>query len=187
MISASNTDTKDSPMNDNWNAITGLVGEIKRCEEYGVTTAAIAMSYICIDTLASLGRPQDKAAATRSDFKNWVDKYLKCHEEQPYQYRGKDVYAARCAFLHTYGSEAALHQQDADTIKFGYHNGGRHEFSPDISQSLAIIGTASFINDVVLAIHAFLEGCKADHALRARVEERLPGVLNTMPFPCYDS
>ncbi len=60
----------------------------------------------------------DKSKVTRSDFKEWVDTYLTCHENQPYKYRGKDVYAARCAFLHTYGSEAELHESDPDTIRY---------------------------------------------------------------------
>ena len=35
-----------------WNAITGLVGEIKRCEEAGATVAAVCLAYVCIDTMA---------------------------------------------------------------------------------------------------------------------------------------
>jgi len=84
----------------NWQAIAGLVAQLKRCDECEITIAAVAMSYICIDTLANLSRPPDKVKVTRSDFKQWVDTYLKGHEDQRYQYRGKDVYAARCAVLH---------------------------------------------------------------------------------------
>ncbi len=92
------------------------------------------------------------------------------------------MYAARCAFLHTYGSEAELHE-DSDSIKFAYHDGGKHEYNPNIDKSLVIIGTKSFVNDVLLAVKAFLEKCKSDSLLRQRVEERLPKVLQTMPLP----
>ena len=34
-----------------WAGITGLVKEIKRCEEAGAVAAAVAMAYICIDTM----------------------------------------------------------------------------------------------------------------------------------------
>ena len=115
---------------ENWQTIIGLVSELKRCDECGITTASVAMAFICIDTLASLGRPIDKKRVTRSDFKEWVDIHLKGHPDQPYKYRGKDVYAARCAFLHKYGSEAELHNEDPDTIKFAYHDGGQHKFNP---------------------------------------------------------
>lgn len=168
---------------NNWQVIIGLVSELKRCDEHNFTTASVAMAFICIDTIASLGRPKGKPKVTRSDFKQWVDAHLKCNPEQPYKYRGKDVYAARCAFLHTYGSEAELHEQDPDTIKYAYHDGGRHEYNPNIEKGLVIIGTKSFINDVICAVESFLKMCGNDSELRARVEERLPNVLNTVPFP----
>ncbi len=167
----------------NWKAIIGLVSELKRCDECNITTASVAMAFICIDTLASLARSADKKRVTRFDFKEWVDTHLKGHPDQPYKYRGKDVYAARCAFLHKYGSEAELHEEDPDTIKFAYHDGGKHQYNPDVEQRLVIIGTKSFINDVVCAVESFLDMCQSDSTLRCRVEERLPSVLQTMPFP----
>lgn len=172
------TDTEN-----NWKAIIGLVSELKRCDECHITTASVAMAYICIDTLANLSRPANKEKVTRSDFKAWVDTHLEGHPDQPYQYRGKDVYAARCALLHKYGSEAELHNQDPDTIMFGYHDGGEHQYNPDVNKQLAIIGTKSFINDVIHAVDSFLKLCQQDSTLRQLVEERLPSVLQSMPYP----
>lgn len=119
----------------------------------------------------------------RSDFKEWVDTHLDAHPDQPYKYRGKDVYAARCALLHKYGSEAELHGEDPDMVKFAYHDGGKHQCNPDIDRSLVIIGTKSFINDVVHGVESFLKLCQTDSILRERVEGRLPSLLQTMPFP----
>jgi hypothetical protein len=167
----------------NWQSIIELVSELKRCDEAGLTTASIAMSYICIDTLASLGRPVDKVKVTRNDFKDWVDSHLKGHPDQPYQYRGKDVYAARCAFLHKYGSEAELHLSDPDTIKFGYHDGGKHQYNPTVERGLVLIGTKSLTNDVVHAVESFLDQCQSDTQLMQRVESRLVDVLQTIPYP----
>lgn len=162
---------------DNWQSIVGLVSELKRCDECGITTASVAMAYICIDALANLARPMDKQKVTRSDFIGWVDEHLKAHPDQPYQYRGKDVYAARCAFLHTYGSDAELHKEDPDTIKFAYHDGGKHQYNPSIKRGLVLIGTKSFINDVVHAVESFLNKCQSDLSLKQRVESRLVSVL----------
>lgn len=141
------------------------------------------MAYICIDAIANLARPTDKQKVTRADFKEWVDTYLKAHPDQPYQYRGKDVYAARCAFLHTYGAEAELHDEEPDTIKFVYHDGGKHQYDPNVELSLVLIGTKSFINDVVIAVETFLEKCQSDEILRQRVEPRLVKVLQVVPYP----
>ena len=86
-------------ISDNWQTITGLGSELKRCDECGLTTASIAMAFICIDTMANLNRPKGKNRVTRTDFIEWVDTYLEGHPDQPYKYRGKDVYAARSYIL----------------------------------------------------------------------------------------
>lgn len=165
-----------------WNGIGGLIQEIKKCEATGAVTASIAMAYICIDTMAFLALPAGQESQTRDDFISWVDTYLKGTPAQPYQYRGLDVYGARCAVLHAFSSEVNFHQQNPDAKIFGYHNGGLHAFNPLESERLVIIGTASFLNDVVIAVGTFLEACKIDTDLRARVESRLQKVLATFPI-----
>jgi len=162
-----------------WSAISGLVAEIKRCEAAGATTAAVVMTFICIDTMAFLSLPPEREKQYQNDFIVWVDTYLKGHEDQPYQYRGLDVYGARCALLHAFGSEADYHQKKPDAKKFGYHDGEKHAYDPAQDEYLVIIGTASFLNDVAHAVGAFCEACKADSDLRTRVEGRLPKVLAT--------
>lgn len=167
---------------DYWQAISGLVAELKRCDQCGITTASIAMAYICIDALANLARPIEKDKVTRSDFKEWIENYLIADPSQPYQYRGKDVYAARCAFLHTYGAKAELHDEDTDTIKFTYHDGGMHLYSDKIEPHLVLISTKSFVNDVVIAASKFVQACQSDRPLKERVESRLPEVLQVVPL-----
>lgn len=171
----------DSKEND-WLSIIGLVSELKACDKAGLVTASLAMSFVCIDTLANLGRSEEKVRVTRKDFQEWVDKYLKGHSDQAYQYRGKDVYAARCAFLHTYGSEAEIHSKDPDIFIYGYHNGGRHAHDRSVDERMVVIGTRSFVNDVICAADSFLKDCKADLGLRKRVENRLGGILGYSPI-----
>ncbi len=167
----------------NWQALVHMVDEIKQCDENNITTASIAMSYICIDALANISRPIEKAKATRKDFINWVDVYLTAHPDQPYKYRGKDVYAARCALLHSFSAEAKLHEDDTDTIKFAYHDGGMHYFDPEIDPRLVLIGAKSFTNDVIISIGIFMDACGADLDLMGLVEPRLDKVFNKMPVP----
>lgn len=170
-------------VNENhWFGIIGLVSELKRCDKAGLVSASIAMAFICIDSISSLARPVKKDRVTRSDFITWVNRHLKGHEDQPYQYRGKDVYAARCAFLHTYGSEATLHSEDSSIIKFVYHDGGKHSFNESIDPNLVVIGVKSFVNDVVWAVDSFLNECSKDPILKARVEPRLKSVLQVSPI-----
>ena len=165
-----------------WDAITGLLAEIKRCEAAGATSAAVAMAYNCIDTMAFLSLPAGQDKQGRSDFIAWCDKFLRGHDDQPYQYRGLDVYGARCALLHAFGSEADFHEKNTDAKKFGYHDGGKHAYDPEQDERLVIIGTASFVNDVTHAVGEFVDACKTDADLRTRVEGRLPQVLATFPI-----
>lgn len=167
---------------ESWSSIVGLAQQIKICDEAGFITPSIAMSYICIDTMASLSRPLEKSRVTRSDFIEWCDKYLKAHPDQTYQYRGEDVYAARCAFLHTYGSKSDMHARNVDILEFVYHNGGRHSFNPEIHPKLVIIATRSFVNDVYNAVCDFLECCAFDEPLKNRVESRLSELLAISPI-----
>jgi len=134
-----------------------MVDEIKQCDANNITTASIAMSYVCIDALANLSRPTEKAKATRKDFIDWADTYLDAHSDQPYKYRGKDIYAARCALLHNFSAEAELHEDDPDKIKFSYHDGGKHYYDPEVDPRLVLIGAKSLINDVVIAVGKFMK------------------------------
>ena len=169
-------------MENNWGAIVSLTEQIKKCDELGLVTPSIAMCYICIDSMANLARPENKERVSRKDFISWVDKYLKTHPEQEYKYRGKDVYAARCAFLHTYGSTAELHKKDDDLIEFIYHDGGRHTINRSKHPNLVIIATRSFTNDVINAVSDFLDSCANDEQLQELVQGRLSKVLGLLPI-----
>lgn len=171
-----------------WSGVKALVAEIKKCEQAGATTASVAMAYVCIDTMAFLSLPVAREVQGKGDFTAWVDTYLTGHEDQPYKYRGIDVYGARCALLHAFGSDADFHEKNPDARKFGYHDGGMHAYDPAVDDHLVIIGTSSLINDVLHAVTAFMEACKADADLRQRVEGRLHKVLASFPFALqYDA
>lgn len=162
--------------------ILDLVKEIKTCEEAGAIMAATALSYICIDTLAYLSAPGGQENVKKDDFIAWVDHYLKGEESQPYEYSGVDLYAARCAVLHTWGAEAQLHRYDSSIPLFGYSGGSRHKLNPEISGRLVIIGVASLINDLVIAIESFYHAAESDDELRARMGSRIDKVMANFPL-----
>tara|TARA_E500000318_G_C3564436_1_gene215005 strand:- start:510 stop:1073 length:564 start_codon:yes stop_codon:yes gene_type:complete len=165
-----------------WDSIVGIISEIKRCEAAGVTVAGVAMAYICIDAMAYLSIPEGQKTQTKTDFISWTNKYLEADPEQIYQYAGDDVYAARCALLHTFAAEAERHHKDQNLKIFGYHDGGRHMFDQSKHPRLVLIGTASFLNDVALAVDKFMKSCQHDSSLRQRVESRLPSLLKMLPL-----
>lgn len=168
-----------------WQSITGIVTEIRKCEAAEATMAGITMAFVCIDTLAFLSMPAGRSEQNRNDFIAWVDTYLRGHPEQPYQYAGIDVYGARCSVLHTFSAEAEIHRRDQNIKKFAYHDGGRHAYDPNVSEELVIIGTASFLNDVISGVEQFIRECHGDSGLQARVEARLTSLHTKMPFPAH--
>ena len=61
--------------------------------------------------MCRLSLPENEVRQTKQHFKRWVDTYMKAHPDQPYQYNSDELYAARCAVLHNYGSQANLHEK----------------------------------------------------------------------------
>ncbi|MFN4351673.1 MAG: hypothetical protein ACK4F6_12785 [Hylemonella sp.] len=159
-----------------------MTEEIRRCEAADATAAALAMAFISMDTMTFLSLPDGVEAQGRTDFINWVDTYLKGHPDQPYKYRGIDVYGARCAMLHSFGSATQFHDRNGEALVFGYHDGGQHMHNPEVDPRLVMIGSTSFLNDVVAALAAFMEACKSSPELKARVEPRLERVLAVVPL-----
>ena len=168
-------------------AISDLIQEIKNCELAGATMAAVTLCYVCIDTMAFLSMPESQDNTTKTDFIGWVDAHLKSHPNQPYEYRGVDVYAARCAVLHTWGAEAAAHRKDPTIRQFGYTDGELHYYAPDVSDRLVLIGVPSLINDLVIGVESFLTAAKNDANLRERLNSRIEKVMQTFPFPQIQS
>jgi len=67
---------------------------------------ALVVIYSTIDVLAWLDRPVSKADSDRSDFVQWVDRYLLPGHD--FNVDAIDLYAARCSILHSYTSISSL-------------------------------------------------------------------------------
>ena len=162
--------------------LVSLINEIKKCEQAGAITAALAMSFICIDAAVYLGVPEGREKQGRSDFIDWVNSYLKADPQQTYAYRGIDVYGARCAVLHSFSSESDFHLVNPEAKIYGYHDGGRHAESQDIHDRLVLVGIPSFIDDVVRAVSQFLNDSLSVPDLKSRIEIRNQTMLAHHPF-----
>lgn len=163
-----------------------MLEELKECEKAGLPTACVMQIYVYIDTMSYLGMPITKETNTKNDFITWVNDYLKADERQPYQYRGADVYGARCSLLHTFSSEAEFHTKYPDTIKFVYHDGGRHMYNPSIDATLVIIGISSLVNDFIIGVQNFMRDIQIrikDDNQKDILNSRINKIFNTIPFP----
>lgn len=154
-----------------------LVHEISTAQDAGATVAALAMVYIGIDTMALLASPLGQKNQTRFDFIAWVNQYLKSDPASEYQYEGADVYAARCAVLHSYGSVAAMHEGSNPPRKFGYVDSGPHK--KDGLARFVLISVASLIHDFGKAMEAFVSDLRTDPDLKHRVDSRIGSLFFT--------
>ena len=160
---------------DRYASLIQLLGEIDKAWNAEANVAALAMVYIGIDTMALLACPVGEPSQKDTDFITWVDQYLKAEPASEYQYEGIDVYAARCAVLHSYGSVAKLHRKANPPRMFGYTDDGPHR--KDDAGRLVIISVAVLIYDFRKAMAKFVTEIWANPELKRRVDSRMDSLL----------
>ncbi len=157
--------------------ILDLYREVSKAQDAGALVASLSMVFVGIDTLAWLSLPLDGNSVQRADFCTWVDTYLKTDTQQPYQYVGIDVYAARCAMLHHYGITADLHNRPNPPKRFGYLDNGPHQVN---GSSLVLISLAVLIRDFGTGIGNFIQAAQQNADLKARIDNRVPQLVQNM-------
>jgi hypothetical protein len=165
--------------NNGYAPILNLLNQAREAQAAHLTIPALAMVYVGIDTMAWLALPIGQERQGRQDFYNWVDTYLQADAAQPYQYVGRDVYAARCALLHQFATVAELHRQKNPPKKFGYLDNGPHMTD---GGELVLISVAMLVRDYNHAVARFMQAAGGDRDLKARIDSRVVELLNTTPI-----
>lgn len=151
-----------------------IINDIHVCLKNNAPTGAVLLTYCAIDAMSFLSMPLSKTKASRSDYIAWVEKYMKTDDTQPYQYRGIDLFGARCGIAHNYGVESDLSRQGKCKI-FAYRpNGLKHIYDPVNHPEKVVLGVKLFIRDFYDSVDRFLVDIEKDDKLRTRVESRLP-------------
>ena len=152
-------------------AITELSAEISRAWNGDAFWAALAMVYVGIDTMALLACPLGQPEQFKKDFILWIDTYLRADLASDYQYEGVDVYAARCALLHSYGSLAKDHRGAQPPRQFNYIDDGPHR--KDETARFVVISVGGLIQDYFRATELFVAAVFKDPELKRRVDSRV--------------
>ena len=155
--------------------IANCIGhDIHACLTNDAPTGAVLLTYCAIDAMSFLSMPIDQEEVSRNDFIAWVEKYMKTDPSQPYQYRGVDLYGARCGIAHNYGVESRLSREGACKI-FAYQWGSlNHSYNVDINPGMVVLGVDLFIKNFFDAVDRFLSDIEDDSELKKRVDSRLP-------------
>ena len=152
--------------------------DIHVCLTNKAPTGAVILTYCAMDAMAFLSMPEGKQKVERSDFKEWITKYMKTDSTQPYQYNEDDLYGARCGIVHTYSAESDLSRENKCRKIVNKPNCLRHFYEPNKHPDLVVLGVELFIRDFYDAVSSFLVDIEKDDNLRKRVENRLPHLFH---------
>jgi len=162
----------------------GLLRSAELLLERGAFGSAVIVTYATIDTISNLARPSGAAENNRRHFIEWCDRWLRIPSTVPLH--GIDLYAARCAVLHTYGSEAALTKSGKAT-PIGYRAGKGAPpniavVDEGISSRVAIVQVEKLLAAVRTAINDCLPELFASPEQTQLTENRLQKVLGFLPY-----
>jgi hypothetical protein len=153
--------------------------DIKVALDNGASMGAVILTYAAIDAMAFLSMPEAQVEVKGKDFIWWTEKYLKADSRQPYQYRGIDLYGARCGLFHRYSATSTISDSGKCSV-FGYHDGSEHIYKPVINKNVVLISWSRFVNDFFGAMKVFLKDIIDNEELKKRVDKRIDQLLHIM-------
>ncbi len=135
---------------------------------------ALVLIYSGIDFAANLGRPEHQSHVTRSDFVNWAERFMECQRRLGVS--GLDLYAARCAVLHTYTMNSSLNDQGkAKPIFYAWGNANIEEpmrLLSSLGRPEVVIKIEDLFATYTEGLAAFCAALGDDRSLAALVEAR---------------
>jgi len=152
--------------------VDSIGGDIKKSIKNGVLGGTVILTLSAIDAMAYLAMPLGQKEVHRNNYIDWVNKYMRTDPKQPYQYRGIDLYGARCGIVHRYGVKSRLSEQGKCKI-FAYNNGSKHYYNATIDKDLVILSIPRLVNDFFKAVSEFLHEAKSNAELKKRIDSRI--------------
>jgi hypothetical protein len=164
------TMTDGSAGAESYVAILELSAEIGRAWNGDAFTAAVAMVYVGIDTMALLSCPWS-GGADKERFYRLGRCLPPGRSSVGLPNEAADVYAARCGLLHSYGSLAKDHRKSQPPRQFCYIDNGQHR--KDEIARVVVISVAALIDDYFRATESFVSAIFRDPGLKQRVDSRV--------------
>ena len=160
----------------------GVKQDIRTLLESGGVRGALLLTLSGIDTMAFLVMDDAKSDVTRTDFIQWADRYIRfpCAE----QVSGLELYAARCAALHAYGTESHLSRK-GDCRQIGWMSEARPEvvYAPEKHPDMVMVSIPALGRAFFAGIDAFLVDTFANPVKAARAEKRFKKVMYVLLGP----
>ena len=135
--------------------------------------SAVILILSAIDAMAYLSMPEGQQDVTKSDFVKWAERYLQFPGNE--QLTGLDLYGARCAMLHSYGSRSRISQK-GECRMVGYMDRSNPpiRYNPSVSTDLVLVAVPALRDALFQGIDRFLIDVykNADSIERRLAEER---------------
>jgi hypothetical protein len=158
---------------------TQMLAAIEHCLDGKFIMPALILIYSTIDNLAWLAPDVTHDDVTRSDFISWVGKFLL--PGSGLSCTGTDLYAARCATLHSYSAESKLSREGrAQEIYYAWGISDEKE----LQRAIELVGThdatAIHVDRLFAALRlgadAFFASVRHDDRVRRKVEKRFTNI-----------
>ncbi len=157
-----------------------LLDAIQLCRAKALLVPALILLYSAIDGMAWLSLPEQDETVRRGDFESWVEKYfMPVMRIQGYtDVTAEDLYAARCALVHTQTAEALLARDPLkSTAREIYYREqdqtGMVNLMANTPRPALFIAPSSLFAALESAVKAFRHEIANDPILASRVSRKI--------------
>jgi hypothetical protein len=152
---------------------TQVLATARLCLEKKLQMPALILIYTLIDTFAWVVSDNNEKS-TRKRFENWVEKWMLAHRPLPCS--ATELYAARCAVLHTLSSQTALTQSgEARQVAHAWASTDVARLQESINalgrKDVVALGIEELFEAVGAAMRLVMEASQTDAVLRERLEK----------------
>ena len=174
---------------DEFETILPLLGTVEqywkaleKCFEDELALPILTLTYSMIDAMAWLGS-ELKEEHVRNRFENWVQHWLLSRGHL--DCTSTDLYAARCAVLHTMTADSGLSGK-GDARRIIYHfdyvdPNSLDELTMNIDEKFVVMNINRFSHEVKEACICFLGGCDTDLQLQTRILKKAQKFYSIFP------
>jgi len=159
----------------------GIKHGIRVALENDCLDSAVILILSGIDAMAYVAMPAGQYDVTRDDFVKWAEQYIKfpCSE----QLTGLDLYGARCAMLHSYGTASKL-SREGKCRQVGYMDKSVPEvrFAPNVSNDLVLVSVPALAEAFFSGVDKFLIHMFEDKKKAPIAEQRLKNLVQAIPL-----
>lgn len=161
--------------------IDGICLEAHKAYAHGLHRAAVLLVLCAVDQISYAALPPHSKNSTRKAYIEWCDKYFATGLGS--EISGEEIYAARCALVHRYGTIGKLHTDGTVKRRLEFFAGvPRCSAVHPLVPSVVAVEVGHFVRTFLIGVVEFVgayEAMDTDH--RAAVNSKLYSMFQLLP------